>query len=116
MSQAVGQLRERIILSTGIKGADGAGGFTFTPDFTSSTVWADINPMSAKRLLELGRDVSQTTYEVTIRKDANIVTNIGAYSMRWETKGNRRLKFLWFLDVDERDRFIKFAAVEYEES
>jgi len=62
----VGSLCDRVTLQFTSTTDDGMGG-TIPADTNLFTTWADIKPLSAKRLLSLDRAVQNTTHEITFR-------------------------------------------------
>jgi len=62
----VGLLTDRVTLQFTSTTDDGMGG-TIPADTNLFTTWADIKPLSAKRLLSLDRTVQNTTHEITFR-------------------------------------------------
>ena len=62
----VGSLTDRVTLQFTSTTDDGMGG-TIPADTNLFTTWADIKPLSAKRLLSLDRAVQNTTHEITFR-------------------------------------------------
>ena len=62
----VGSLSDRVTLQFTSTTDDGMGG-TIPADTNLFTTWADIKPLSAKRLLSLDRTVQNTTHEITFR-------------------------------------------------
>ena len=62
----VGSLTDRVTLQFTSTTDDGMGG-TIPADTNLFTTWADIKPLSAKRLLSIDRTVQNTTHEITFR-------------------------------------------------
>ena len=62
----VGSLNDRVTLQFTSTTDDGMGG-TIPADTNLFTTWADIKPLSAKRLLSIDRTVQNTTHEITFR-------------------------------------------------
>ena len=62
----VGSLSKRVTLQYTSTTDDGMGG-TIPADTNLFTTWADIEPLSAKRLLSIDRTVQNTTHEITFR-------------------------------------------------
>jgi SPP1 family predicted phage head-tail adaptor len=62
----VGSLSDRVTLQFTSTTDDGMGG-TIPANTNLFTTWADIKPLSAKRLLSLDRAVQNTTHEITFR-------------------------------------------------
>jgi head-tail adaptor len=101
-----GKLNKRVTIRAKTQSTDGTG--FVTDDSTADTViWGMVKPLSAKRNLEEGRDFSATSMEVTIRYNANIVTNIGDYVLVYLT--NEYQIHNW-LTVDEENHFVKLIC------
>lgn len=62
----VGSLSDRVTLQFTSTTDDGMGG-TIPANTNLFTTWADIKPLSAKRLLSIDRTVQNTTHEITFR-------------------------------------------------
>ena len=69
----VGSLKDRVTLQFTSTTDDGMGG-TIPADTNLFTTWADIKPLSAKRLLSLDRTVQNTTHEITFRWRNDLVS------------------------------------------
>jgi SPP1 family predicted phage head-tail adaptor len=62
----IGSLNKRVTVQFTTTTDDGMGG-TIPADTNLFTTWADIKPLSAKRLLSIDRTVQNTTHEITFR-------------------------------------------------
>lgn len=62
----IGSLSKRVTIQFTTTTDDGMGG-TIPADTNLFTTWADIKPLSAKRLLSIDRTVQNTTHEITFR-------------------------------------------------
>ena len=104
----IGQFREQIdIQSLSGDVSDGAGGTKDGAFTTTSTVWADINPVATPRQFQDMRDFNGTAYNVKIRKDSHSIDNIGRFQFLFGTKV---LKIHSIVDVEERDWVTEFLA------
>ena len=70
----IGRLDQRITFQSKGRTADGIGGFTdaLSDIATTPTVWARVEPASAKEMLEDGRVNAQGSYKFTIRTRTDI--------------------------------------------
>jgi len=69
----IGSLGDLVALQFTSTTDDGMGG-TIPSDTNLFTTWADIKPLSAKRLLSLDRVVQNTTHEITFRWRNDLVS------------------------------------------
>lgn len=62
-----GELRERVVIEKATRAADGQGGST-TVWSSSATVYAQVNPLTAREAFFQGQEEHQVTHQVVIRK------------------------------------------------
>ena len=101
-----GKLNKRLTLRSKTQSTDGTG-FVTDDSVADTTIWAMVKPISAKRNLEEGRDFSATSMEVTIRYNANLVTNIGDYILVYL---NDEYHIHNFVTVDEENNYVKLIC------
>lgn len=61
----VGKMRNKVVLTTHTPVSDGAGGWT-SSNATLATVWADMLPMGADKILRYGMTIEQQAFELIL--------------------------------------------------
>jgi len=85
MGKPKGAFRDEIVIKAVTSTSDGQGGTTKTGT-TDITIFAQVKPVSAKRMMEFDREFSSKGYEVTIHRDDFDFTNIGDHTILWESQ------------------------------
>lgn len=94
-----GALRTELALEKNMPVADGLGGYTESWS-ELATVFARIEPVSARSLFGAGQTVETTTHRITIRARSGV-----ASGMRF-TKGGRSFEVVTVHDPDETGRYL----------
>lgn len=103
----IGERRRRVGLVSQSSGtSDGMGGTTGATNTTIATVWAAINPLSARERDQAKAVQSERTHDVTIRYRSDVSeTMLVAY-------GTRLFRITGIRDPDERKRDLVLSCVE----
>ena len=101
-----GKLNKRLTIRAKTQSTDGTG-FVSDDSVADTTIWAMVKPISAKRNLEEGRDFNAVSMEVTIRYNANLVTNIGDYTLVYLTNV---YQIHSFITMDEENHYVKLIC------
>lgn len=100
-----GLLRQRLTLEAPVESADGAGGVVRSHDAVA-TLWAEVTPVSAARVLEGERLGARITHRIVIRFADDITTK---HRFR---DGARVFRIV---SLRERDTLRRFLQIEAEE-
>ena len=101
MAISIGSMRERVACQQETSVADGGGGYALTWQ-TVATVWARVRPLSGREVAARGAMESATTYEVTVRKRADVALTTG-WRLLW---GSLPLNIRAVRNMDERGEFL----------
>lgn len=100
-----GALNRRLTLEAPVENADGAGGVV--RDFeTVATLWAEVTPVSAARVIEAERAGARVTHRIGIRFADDVTTR---HRFR---DGDRVFRIVSLRDRDGLKRFLTIEAEE----
>ena len=100
-----GSLNRRLTLEAPVESADGAGGVVREFE-TVATLWAEVTPASAARVIEAERAGARITHRIGIRFAHDITTR---HRFR---DGERVSRIVSLRDRDGRKRFLAIEAEE----
>jgi len=102
----VGMMRKRVTLQNVSAVRDSNYGGVTTSAAAAATVWASIDPISARERLRLGENVAEATHVVKVRYTTNVAqTSRVVY-------GSRTFEVLSLIDVEERGKVIHLICKE----
>jgi SPP1 family predicted phage head-tail adaptor len=100
-----GSLNRRLTLEVPVESADGAGGVVRGFE-AIATLWAEVTPVSAARVVEAERAGARVTHRIGIRFADDITTR---HRFR---DGERVFRIVSLRDRDGRKRFLQIEAEE----
>lgn len=104
----IGEFRSRVTLQRESRVADGGGGFAnvWTDLAASPTVWARIDPLRGREVLQALKLQSPVTHRVTLRYRADVTAG-----MRLTVAG-RAFNIRAAINLDERGRWLELLCEE----
>ena len=104
----IGSMLHRVIIKTQSKSSDGRGGTTSTIS-TVKTIFADVEPLSGRRLQQYGQTFQGNAYLITARwRSVDTVTNVN-HKLEWNS---RTLIIHSIINKDNRKKYAEIICEE----